>query len=262
MSACSTAARSWPSIGADVLQAEVLEEALRREGVLHALLHRVQGVVDRRADAADAVEAALDQVEDLLVARAGAQRGQVVGEAADGRHVGAAVVVDDHHQPAVALRFAGLGDVVQRLPGHAAGQRAVADDRDDVAVLAADRVGLGQPVGVGQRGGGVGVLDDVVVGLGLARVAGQAALGAQRVEPAGAAGEHLVHVGLVAGVEDDPVARGLEDAVDRHGQLDHAEVGAEVAAARGAGADQLVADLRGQLGRARGRRACAGPADP
>ena len=43
---------------ADVLQAEVLEEPLRGEGVLHALLHRVQGVVHRRADAADAVEAA------------------------------------------------------------------------------------------------------------------------------------------------------------------------------------------------------------
>ena len=37
--------------GADVLQAEVLEEALRRQGVLHALLHRVQRVVDGRADA-------------------------------------------------------------------------------------------------------------------------------------------------------------------------------------------------------------------
>ena len=88
--------------GADVLQAEVLEEALRGEGVLHALLHRVQRVVDGRADAADAVEPLLDQVEDLLVAGAGAQRRQVVGEAADGRGVGPAVVVDHDDQPAVA----------------------------------------------------------------------------------------------------------------------------------------------------------------
>ena len=34
---------------ADVLQAEVLEEALRGDGVLEALLHRVQRVVRRRA---------------------------------------------------------------------------------------------------------------------------------------------------------------------------------------------------------------------
>ena len=63
---------------ADVLEAEVLEEALRRERVLDALLHGVQGVVRRRADAADGVEAALDQVEDVLVARVGAQRGEAV----------------------------------------------------------------------------------------------------------------------------------------------------------------------------------------
>ena len=61
---------------ADVLEAEVLEEALRRERVLEALLHRVQGVVRRRADAGDGVEPALDQVEDVLVARVGAQRGE------------------------------------------------------------------------------------------------------------------------------------------------------------------------------------------
>ena len=70
---------------ADVLQPEVLEEPLRRERVLHALLDRVQRVVDGGPDAADAVEPLLHQVEHLLVARAGAQRGQVVGEAADGR---------------------------------------------------------------------------------------------------------------------------------------------------------------------------------
>ena len=143
------------------------------------------------------------------------------------------------------LDFA-IGDVVERLPGHAAGERAVADHRDDVAVLAADGVRLGQPVGVRQGGGGVGVLDDVVLGLGLARVAGQPALLAQPVEVGGAAGEHLVHVGLVPGVEDDPVARRVEDPVDRDGELDDAEVRTEVPAGAGAHGDQTVADLAGQ----------------
>ena len=77
----------------------------------------------------------------------------------------------------------------------------------------------------------------------LAGVAAEAALLAQPVELAGPAGEHLVHVGLVAGVEDDPVARGVEDPVDRHRQLDDAEVGAEVAAGARAGLDEQVADL-------------------
>ena len=44
------------------------------------------------------------------------------------------------------------------------------------------------------------------------------------------AGQQLVHVGLVAGVEDDRVPRRVEDAVQRDGELDDAEVGAEVAA--------------------------------
>jgi hypothetical protein len=228
---------------ADVLQAEVLEEPLRRQGVLHALLHRVQGVVHRRAHAAHTLQPALHLVEHLLVARVGAQVGEVRRQPADGRHVGPAVVVDHDHQPAVLTDR----DVVQGLPGHAAGERAVTDHRDDVAVLTADRVGLGEAVGVGQRGGGVGVLDQVVLGLGTARVAGEPALGPQRVELAGTAGDHLVHVGLVTGVEDDLVARGLEDPVDRERELDDAEVGAEVAAAGRARAHQLVTDLRGQL---------------
>ena len=74
----------------------------------------------------------------------------------------------------------------------------------------------------------VGVLDDVVLGLGAARVAGQAALGAQPGEVV-PAGEQLVHVGLVPGVEDHGVARRVEDPVDGDGELDDAEVGPEVA---------------------------------
>ena len=229
--------------GSDVLQAEVLEEALRCQGVLHALLHRVERVVGRVADPRHLVEALLDQVEDLLVARVRAQRGQRGREAADGRGVGALVVVDHDHQAARPRDR----DVVEGLPGHAAGQGAVTDDGDHVAVVAADGVRLGEAVGVGQRGGGVGVLHDVVVGLGLARVAADAALLAQRGEVGVAAGDELVHVGLVAGVEDDAVVRGLEDAVDRERQLDHAEVRAEVSGVGRDRADHHVADLRGEL---------------
>ena len=69
-------------------------------------------------------------------------------------------------------------------------------------------VGLGQAVGVRQRRRGVAVLDQVVLGLGAARVARQAALLAQRLERlAAAAGDELVHVRLVAGVPQDLVAR-------------------------------------------------------
>ena len=93
----------------------------------------------------------------------------------------------------------------------------------------------------------MGVLDDVVLGLRLAGVAADAALLAELLEAGHPAGEQLVHVGLVAGVEHDAVARRVEDPVHGDGELDHAEVGPEVAAGPRAGPDEEVADLGGQL---------------
>ncbi|GAA3418290.1 hypothetical protein GCM10018952_53430 [Streptosporangium vulgare] len=85
-----------------------------------------------------------------------------------------------------------------------------------------------------------------MLGLGLARVARQATLLAERVELPGPAGEHLVDVGLVTGVPQDAVVRRVEDPVHRDRQLDDSEVGAEVAAAACGGGDQEVPDLGGE----------------
>ena len=74
---------------------------------------------------------------------------------------------------------------------------------------------------------------------------------AQRAEPLEAAGEQLVGVRLVPGVPDDPVARRLEQPVERERDLDDAERRAEVAAGRGDGPDDRLADLGGELARAR-----------
>ena len=230
---------------ADVLDAEVLEHALRRQDVLDALLHPVQRVVRRATGCAGPAQRALAPGQDVLVAPRRAQGVEVVREAADGRRVGAAVVVDDDDEPAVLPG----GDVVERLPGHAARQGAVADHRDDVPVAAAlQLVGLGDAVGPAERGGGVRVLDDVVLGLRPAGVPGQAALAAQLREVV-AAGQQLVHVRLVARVEHHGVQRRLEHPVHRDGQLDDAEVGSEVTAGAG---DLLDQERRGS--RRRGRR--------
>jgi hypothetical protein len=165
----------------------------------------------------------------------------MLGQPADGRRVRPAVVV--HHYDDLVL---GRGDVVERLPAHPAGQRAVADHCDHVPVLAAQRERLGQPVGVRQSGGRVRVLDEVVLALRLVRVAGQTAGLTQQVEALLPAGDHLVHVRLVPGVEQDPVARRVEDPVQRERHLHDAEVGPEVAAGAGHLGDQEVADLRRQ----------------
>jgi hypothetical protein len=191
-----------------------------------------------------------DLQQRLLVARSQPQRGQGVGDPADGRAVGAAVVVD-HDDDGPVVRG---GDVVERLPGHAAGQRTVTDDSDDRPRVPPDGEGLGQPVGVGQRGGGVAVLHPVVLALRPAGVSGEPAALAQSLEALDPAGEHLVHVALVPGVEDDRLARGVEDAVQGDGQLDRAEVRAQVPTGPGDAGDQRVTDLRGQRRQLVGRQ--------
>ena len=70
---------------------------------------------------------------------------------------------------------------------------------------------------------------------------------AQRAEALEPAGQQLVRVGLVAGVPDDPVARRLEQPVERDRQLDDAERRAEVAAGARHGLHDRVADLDRQL---------------
>src|SRR5699024_8054824 len=118
------------------------------------------GLIERLTDHGGAVEGGLGQVERLLIAGVHAQRGQVLGQAPHGGRVGAAVVVDDDDQTAVLA----LGDVVEGLPGHATGEGTVPDDGDHGAVVQPpDLVGLGHAVRVGQHGGGVRVLDEVVL---------------------------------------------------------------------------------------------------
>jgi hypothetical protein len=234
---------------ADVLQAEVLEHALRGEHVLEALLDRVQRVVERGTDHGRALQRLAHLEQGVLVAGAQAEGGQRVGHSPDGRRVRPAVVVDDDDdRPVLRGR-----DVVQRLPGHAAGERPVAHDGDHGAGVPADGEGLGQPVGVGQRRRRVAVLDPVVLALRAARVPGEATALAQPLEPLDAPGEHLVHVGLVAGVEDDRLAGRLEHAMEGDRQLDAAQVGAQVAAGLGDAGDEGVADLRSQGGQLVGR---------
>ena len=231
--------------GAEVLQPQVLEQHLGLQDVLEALLDAVQRPVHRRPDHRSAGQRGLDVVEHVLVPLADADRRQVLGQAADRRLVGPAIVVDHDDQPGVL----GHGDVVQRLPGHPAGQRTVPDDRDDRTVgLAAQLVRFGQPIGVGQARRRVRVLDDVVIGLGPARVPGHAAPLPQGPELRLAPGQELVHVGLVTGVEDDAVLRRAEDPVQRDRQLDDTKVRAEMAAGADDGLDEGVAYLTRQDG--------------
>ena len=102
---------------------------------------------------------------------------------------------------------------------------------------------LAKPVGVGQRGAGVAGLDPVVLALAARRIARQPALLAQVVEVGAASRQHLVDVGLVAGVEDDRIVRRVEHPVQGERQLDDAQVGAEMSAGGSNLVDQEFTDL-------------------
>ena len=70
---------------------------------------------------------------------------------------------------------------------------------------------------------------------------------AQRADAVAAAGDDLVRIGLVADVPDQPVARRVEHPVQRNGELDNAEAGAEVAAGHRYGVDRFLAQLGREL---------------
>src|ERR1700680_1720482 len=95
----------------------------------------------------------------------------MTGETADCRRIRAAVVVDDDDQ-VWRLR---VGDLVERLIGHAAGQRAVPNHSDHVSSLLLTQPGFGDPERVAERRGSVAVFDEVVFGLLARRVSGHTA---------------------------------------------------------------------------------------
>ncbi len=142
-----------------------------------------------------------------------------------------------------------MPEVVEAFEGQATGERPVPDDGHD-APAGTELVLLGhrQAVGVADHRGRVAVLDPIVLRLGARRVPGEATGLAQGGEVGHSAGQHLVHVGLMAGVPQEDVARGVEHAVQGHGELDGAEVGPEVPVPGALdGVDDETTDLTGEL---------------
>src|SRR6266540_859310 len=225
-----------------VLPAQVLEHHPGRHHRLGALLDPLGRLQHAVADQRHPAEGVLDALLEGLVARVQAQRRQVRLQAADRGLVGAPVVVEDHQQ----VRLAAAGQV-ERLQGDAAGERAVADHRDHASLGGAEAARLGVAEGVAERRGGVGVLDDVVRALAAGGVARQPAERPQVLELGLPPGEQLVDVGLMTGVPDDPVGRGVEHAVQGDGELDDTEVRPQVPAGRGDRPDEELPDLAGQL---------------
>ena len=137
---------------------------------------------------------------------------------------------------------------MERLERDAAGESAVPDHRHDLAVgLEALTHRLLDPDRVGDRRRRVTRAHDVVLGLPDRAERGKAAVLADRLQPVAAPGQHLVRIRLVADVPEDLVARGIQQAVQRHGELARPEVRAEVPADLADRVDDQLAHLLRQL---------------
>jgi hypothetical protein len=156
---------------------------------------------------------------------AGEQACQVLVERAHRRRDRHVVVVEDDQQVGV-----GHAGVVERLEGHAGGHGAVADDGDDVLLLALVRVRHGHAQRGRDRGRRVAVPK---VSYGLSSRRGKPETPPKHAQP-GHAGRRPVstlwRVGLVADVPDHAVVRRVEDVVQGDGQFHRAEVGGQMAA--------------------------------
>ena len=115
----------------DVLDLEIrVQRLVAGESAEESMQAATHAAVERTPGRAEAVERAAAREMQVAIGLLGAHGVQEPSHAADRRSIGAAVVVDDDDQLAGVV----VGDVVERLPRHAARERAVADDGDDVSV--------------------------------------------------------------------------------------------------------------------------------
>ena len=209
--------------GAEVLQAKFLKHHRGPKKALGGLFGAADDF-DRRL-AADALDEMRGLVVQVLVAFVGDNAMEVTGH---GAHIAVdrplVVIEDNDHAP--GLR----GDVVHRFEGDAVGEGGVAGDGDDVFVASGQVAGHGHAQRGGKRGTGVTGSVGVVLAFGAEHEAIQAAGLADGLKTVAAAGEDFVDIGLVAYVEEDLVVGCVEDCMQGESELNHAEIGAQMAA--------------------------------
>ena len=130
--------------------------------------------------------------------------------------------------------------MVERLERHAAGEGAVADHGNRVAMILRLAGGDRHPQSGADGGARVAGAESVIWRLDAAGEPGEAILEAQAAHHLAPASENLVRIGLVADVPDDAVFRGIEHLVQGDREFDHAEAGGEMAAGTGDALHQEV----------------------
>src|SRR6202022_1227770 len=108
-----------------------------------------------------------------------------------------------------------MRDLGENFVGHAPCERAIADDSDHISVLPLAQSRLSDAECVAQRGRGMAVLHQVMLGFLPRWITRHATRLTQPGELTSAAGDDLVHVRLMAGVPHDRVLGAVELAAKR-----------------------------------------------
>ncbi len=223
-----------------IAHSQLLENYARHEQILHALLDLVREL--DRALAGDCLDETARLVMEARVSRVGDDVVQITGDRA---HVfgDRPFVVVQHDDETARLRFR----VVQRFVTDPAGEGRIARHHHHVFIPAAQIAADRHPEPGGQSRAGMSGAITIMFAFAPQEKAVQPLVlshGADAVQPAG---KHLVHVTLVADVENELVLRRFKDAMQRNRQLDDPEVRAEVTAGLRKNFDQLFADFLREL---------------
>ena len=209
----------------EITKAELLEErrldkeVLRFPFPLHVHPVHVVPAGQRR-------EELLQVVVNLVVGRVGREPVEVLGDGSDIFRDRPLVVVEDHNQA-----FGRGDDIVQGLQGDTAGEGGIAADGDDVFPGAQQVAGARHAERRAEGGAGVAGTERIMRTF----VAHQEPTRSSRLaqlakEFSSPSGEQLVRISLMGDVEDERVGRRVEHPVECEGQLDHPQIGADVAA--------------------------------
>ncbi|MMZ65551.1 hypothetical protein D1872_279610 [compost metagenome] len=126
-----------------------------------------------------------------------------------------------------------MPDMVQSLKGHASGQRPVADDGDDFMFLSLKIAGQSHPHRRGQRGAAVSRLPDVMLAFAAFDEAAQPVFHPKRIESIHTSGQYFMNIGLMPYVENKFIPRAVVTVVQGDCQLDHPQIGSQMAARNG-----------------------------
>ncbi len=223
--------------GADVVEAELLEQGARHHHPLEMLLGPFGQLLDWRQTRQHLLAAFADSGVEL----AGHDPGQVIVQCPDVLGDGHLVVVEDHQHVLVDVT-----GVIERLERHPGRDGTIADHRYHLApqsfTLGRDRHAERRTDG----SAGVANAEDVVFALAPPGEGVQTILLANGVDLVATSGQDLVGIGLVAHIPDQAIERGVVDIMQGNRQLDRAQTRGKVAAGAAHRAQQILAQLVAQ----------------